>query len=69
MARRRRPRRRAAPRRPRRFPRRTPAALADVVRAGLDPDAAARPTARAFAETLEPLVAALPRRLTLGRRS
>jgi len=51
------------------LPRRTPAALADVVRAGLDPDAASRPTARAFAETLEPLVAALPRRLTLGRRS
>ena len=51
------------------LPRRTPAALRDVVVAGLDPDAASRPSARAFAEALEPLVAALPRRLTLGRRS
>jgi hypothetical protein len=51
------------------FPGRTPAALADVIRAGLDPDPACRPTAAAFAGALEPLVAALPRRLTLGRRS
>ena len=73
------PARRGAPREPRRV---GPArgaraaasppharALADVVRAGLDPDPASRPTARAFAVALEPLVAALPRRLTLGRRS
>ena len=52
------------------LPRRTPAALADVVRAGLDPDPAARARPpREFASALEPLVAALPRRLTLGRRS
>jgi serine/threonine protein kinase len=51
------------------LPRRTPGALRAVIAAGLDPDPAARPTARGFAEALEPLVAALPRRLTLGRRS
>jgi serine/threonine protein kinase len=51
------------------LPRRTPAPLRDLVAAGLDPDPASRPTARAFAEALEPLVAALPRRLTLGRRA
>jgi serine/threonine protein kinase len=52
-----------------RLPRRTPAPLREIIAAGLDLDPAARPTARAFAEALEPLVAALPRRLTLGRRS
>jgi len=51
------------------LPRRTPTALAEIVRAGLDPDPAARPVAAEFASALEPLVAALPRRLTLGRRS
>ena len=50
------------------LPRRTPAALAQVVLAGLEPDPAARPTARDLATALEPLVAALPRRMTLGRR-
>ena len=50
------------------LPRRTPAALASVLLAGLDPDSASRPTARDFAMALEPLVAALPRRMTLGRR-
>jgi serine/threonine protein kinase len=50
------------------FPRGTPRALADAVRAGLDPDPSSRPTAAQFAAALEPLVAALPRRLTLGRR-
>ena len=50
------------------LPRRTPPALASVLLAGLDPDPAARPTAREFAMALEPLVAALPRRMTLGRR-
>jgi serine/threonine protein kinase len=49
-------------------PRRTPRALAELLRAGLDPDPAARPLAAEFAAGLEPLVSALPRRLTLGRR-
>jgi serine/threonine protein kinase len=49
------------------LPRRTPQALADALLAGLDPDPAARPTAAEFASRLEPLVAALPRRMTLGR--
>ncbi len=50
------------------LPRRTPPALAEPVLAGLAPDPASRPTAREFAHALEPLVAALPRRMTLGRR-
>jgi serine/threonine protein kinase len=50
------------------LPRRTPHALAEVLRSGLDPDPASRPTARDLAVALEPLVAALPRRMTLGRR-
>jgi serine/threonine protein kinase len=50
------------------LPRRTPRALADLVLAGLDPDPATRPSAREFATGLEPLVAALPQRMTLGRR-
>lgn len=50
------------------LPRRTPRALAEVLRAGLAPDPADRPTAREVATALEPLVAALPRRMTLGRR-
>ena len=36
--------------------------------AGLDPEPADRPTAAEFAGRLEPLVAALPTRMTLGRR-
>ena len=36
--------------------------------AGLDPEPANRPTAAEFAGRLEPLVAALPTRMTLGRR-
>jgi serine/threonine protein kinase len=51
------------------LPRRTPRALAGVVLAGLDPDPAARPAAAELATALEPLVAALPQRLTLGHRS
>jgi serine/threonine protein kinase len=51
------------------LPRRTPRAFADVVLAGLDPDPAARPVAAELANALEPLVAALPQRLTLGHRS
>src|SRR3954447_19766872 len=53
---------------PARLPRRTPAPLAEVLLAALDPEPAARPTAAGFAHALEPLVAALPRRMTLGRR-
>jgi serine/threonine protein kinase len=49
-------------------PRRTPPILAHLLDAALDPEPAARPTAREFAEALEPLVAALPQRMTLGRR-
>jgi serine/threonine-protein kinase len=50
------------------LPRRTPRALADALLAGLDPDPASRPTAAELAGRLEPLVAALPTRMTLGRR-
>ena len=52
-----------------RLPRRTPRELAAVLRASLDPEPASRPAAAELANALEPLVAALPRRLTLGRRS
>jgi serine/threonine protein kinase len=51
------------------LPRRTPRPLAEALLAGLDRDPAARPAAAELASALEPLVAALPRRLTLGRRS
>ncbi len=50
------------------LPRRAPRELAEVVDAGLDPDPANRPTAAELAGRLEPLVAALPTRMTLGRR-
>jgi serine/threonine protein kinase len=50
------------------LPRRTPRALADLLLAGLDAVPANRPTAREFATALEPLVAALPKRMTIGRR-
>src|SRR4051794_39341439 len=50
------------------LPRRTPKALAAALLAGLDPDPAGRPSARELATALEPLVAALPQRMTLGRR-
>jgi serine/threonine protein kinase len=49
-------------------PRRTPRELAELLDAGLDPEPANRPTAAEFAGRLEPLVAALPTRMTLGRR-
>jgi serine/threonine protein kinase len=49
-------------------PRRTPPELAELLDAGLDPEPANRPTAAEFAGRLEPLVAALPTRMTLGRR-
>jgi eukaryotic-like serine/threonine-protein kinase len=51
------------------LPRHVPRALADLLRAGLDRRAAARPTAAELAAGLEPLVAGLPRRLVLGRRT
>jgi serine/threonine protein kinase len=51
------------------LPRRTPAPLAGAILAGLAPDPAARPAAAELATALEPLVAALPQRLTLGHRS
>ncbi len=50
------------------LPRRTPKALAAILTRGMAQDPASRPTARDFAVALEPLVAALPRRMTLGRR-
>jgi eukaryotic-like serine/threonine-protein kinase len=50
------------------LPRRVPAPLAELLRAALARDALARPTAAEFAAGLEPLVAALPRRMVLGRR-
>jgi serine/threonine protein kinase len=50
------------------LPRRTPRELGEVLRAGLERDPEARPTAAEFAEALEPLVARVPRRMVLGRR-
>lgn len=50
------------------LPRRTPPELTALLRAALDPEPASRPTAARFAAGLEPLVSALPRRMTLGRR-
>jgi serine/threonine protein kinase len=50
------------------LPRRVPGELAALLAAGLARDAADRPSAAGFAAALEPLVAALPRRLVLGRR-
>jgi eukaryotic-like serine/threonine-protein kinase len=50
------------------LPRRVPRALAALLRAGLARDPAARPSAAELAAGLEPLVAAMPRRLVLGRR-
>jgi eukaryotic-like serine/threonine-protein kinase len=51
------------------LPRRVPGPLAEQVRRCLDPDPAQRPSASEFALALEPLVAALPRKLVLGRRT
>jgi eukaryotic-like serine/threonine-protein kinase len=53
---------------PRPLPRRTPRPLLAALSAGLERDPALRPTAAELAAGIEPLVAALPRRLTLGRR-
>jgi hypothetical protein len=44
-----------------------PRELADLLAAALDRDPLSRPTASDLAHGLEPLVAALPRRLVLGR--
>jgi serine/threonine protein kinase len=53
---------------PQPLPRRVPHALTSLLGAALARDPAARPTAAEFAAGLEPLVAALPHRLVLGRR-
>jgi serine/threonine protein kinase len=45
-----------------------PAGLRTLIEDSLQRDPAARPTAAQFAEALQPLVAALPERMTLGRR-
>jgi serine/threonine protein kinase len=50
------------------LPRHVPGELADLLHAALARVAARRPTAAEFAAGLEPLVAGLPRKLTLGRR-
>jgi len=50
------------------LPRRTPAPLAELLRAMLAREPAARPTAAEVAGALEPVVAELPRRLILSRR-
>jgi eukaryotic-like serine/threonine-protein kinase len=50
------------------LPSSTPPALRDLIEAALAFDQAARPTAADLALGLEPLVAALPRKMVLGRR-
>ncbi len=50
------------------LPRRTPAPLADLLKAMLARDPAARPTAAEVAGALEPVVAELPKRIFLTRR-
>lgn len=50
------------------LPRRTPAPLAELLRAMVSPQAADRPTAAEVVGALEPVVAQLPRRMVLGRR-
>jgi serine/threonine protein kinase len=50
------------------WPHRVPPALSDAVLACLDKDPAARPSASELALALQPLVAAMPSRLLLGRR-
>ena len=53
---------------PRPWPRRVPPALGTVILACLETDPADRPTARELALGLQPLVAAMPSKLLLGRR-
>jgi serine/threonine protein kinase len=50
------------------LPERVPAPLADLLLAGLAADPDHRPTAAEFALALQPLVAALPRRMVLAKR-
>jgi serine/threonine protein kinase len=50
------------------LPRRTPAPLAELLRAMLATEPGDRPTAAHVVAALEPVVAELPRRLVLGRR-
>jgi serine/threonine protein kinase len=50
------------------LPGRVPADFAEIVMSALRPDPADRPTAAELATALQPLVAALPRKLRLGRR-
>jgi eukaryotic-like serine/threonine-protein kinase len=49
------------------FPKEIPPPLADIVASCLAPDPSARPTAREVAESLEPLLAALPKHPVIGR--
>jgi eukaryotic-like serine/threonine-protein kinase len=51
------------------WPVRVPAVLSETIRACLRPDPAERPTASEVALRLQPLVAALPSKLVLGRRA
>jgi serine/threonine protein kinase len=53
---------------PKPWPRRVPGALSDAILTCLEKDPARRPTARELALMLQPLVAELPSKLTLGRR-
>lgn len=53
---------------PRAWPVEVPTALSDAVLASLRADPAERPSAAEFALSLQPLVAALPKKLLLGRR-
>ena len=53
---------------PQPLPASTPDSLAELVARGLARDPADRPSAAEFAEALEPLVAALPSRMVLGRQ-
>jgi eukaryotic-like serine/threonine-protein kinase len=50
------------------LPPETPPALAEAIYAGLDKDPAKRPAAAEIAGALEPLLATLPRKLTLTKR-
>ena len=53
---------------PRPLPAQVPARVREVLEAMLDKDPAARPTAAQVVEQLEPVVAAMPRKLTLAKR-
>ena len=53
---------------PRPFPKRVPPELADALLATLRKDPGQRPSAAELATALEPLVAALPKKLAFGRR-